>query len=683
MAATRDLVVQVTADVTGLNSGMAKGAQSLATMEKQARDTERQIKKIGEAGANFQKLVNDFAGVTQAQTGAARASADAFQEFSKLQDAVDDLRGSIDPAYAATKRYEAALGTLDDALARGVISADDHAASVKALDDGMTGATKGAGGFQNAARGVAQQLSQVGQQTMATGNFVQALAIQLPDIGIGFGAIGAAAGLVAGVALPMVISAMGSTADAAKKVEDATNASEKAMSELQSAAQAATQPMANLAEKYGLAANEARRFLSAIADAKALDAMDAVQAEVAAISESLGLLYATSAAQKSGFATGLASDLGLVRDTAQEVQSAIDSMARAQGMDEQEAAARRLYDTLIRVYGSIEKMPKPMRDLATATAGAVDKSLQLRNPLERAADAMARLVGYEPGADFLSMAIDRARALGGALAAAVAAKQKLASDFTVDATAGSPGSGTSLLPSVAPGTMEPAVIDAGSWGGGGSGGGGGGKGENPLEKLRQQFATKAELEMQAYATEQEQLQAALDGKVISLERYQQLAEQMQRDHQGRMSEIDVWQYGTGVEKAASFFGDMAQIMEAGGDKTLQIAKSFGAAQALVNAWTGASEALKLPFPGNLLAFGKVLATGFSAVNAIKGAGKGGSSSGAAGASSVSTTAAQAPMQVSLTGLNASDLFSGNVISGLLDKLNAEAGDRGYKIVGFA
>lgn len=47
----------------------------------------------------------------------------------------------------------------------------------------------------------AMQLSQVAQQASATGNWLQALAIQLPDLALAFGPIGIAAGAAAGAAL--------------------------------------------------------------------------------------------------------------------------------------------------------------------------------------------------------------------------------------------------------------------------------------------------------------------------------------------------------------------------------------------------------------------------------------------------------------------------------------------------
>lgn len=78
-------------------------------------------------------------------------------------------------------------------------------------------------------------------------------------------------------------------------------------------------------------------------------------------------------------------------------------------------------------------------------------------------------------------------------------------------------------------------------------------------------------------------------------------------------------------------------------------KKFAAAQALVNAWAGASEALKLPFPSNLAAFAKVLATGMGAVRNINSAKPGGAGAGSSAVASTSgggatSAPAQAPVQ---------------------------------------
>lgn len=79
-------------------------------------------------------------------------------------------------------------------------------------------------------------------------------------------------------------------------------------------------------------------------------------------------------------------------------------------------------------------------------------------------------------------------------------------------------------------------------------------------------------------------------------------------------------------------------------------KKFAMAQALVNAWTGATEALKLPFPANLGAFAKVLATGMAAVKNINSA-KPGSAGGGGGAAAAGGGASAAPAQAPTQTMN--------------------------------
>lgn len=115
----------------------------------------------------------------------------------------------------------------------------------------------------------------------------------------------------------------------------------------------------------------------------------------------------------------------------------------------------------------------------------------------------------------------------------------------------------------------------------------------------------------------------------------------------------------------------------------QGSKKFAAAQALVNAWAGASEALKLPFPKNLAAFAKVLATGLGAVRNIKSATPGGGGGGAVGGGAVASAApaaTQSPLDVRLNLVGDGDYVRKSDVSSLLDILNKEAGDKGYRLM---
>lgn len=105
-------------------------------------------------------------------------------------------------------------------------------------------------------------------------------------------------------------------------------------------------------------------------------------------------------------------------------------------------------------------------------------------------------------------------------------------------------------------------------------------------------------------------------------------------------------------------------------------KAISAAQALVNVWTGATEALKLPFPSSLLAFGKVLGTGLAAVKNIQGARVGGGSGGGASAAA----AAPAPMQFSLTAIGDGRYVDQSQLWTQLKTMNDLAGDKGFTLL---
>ena len=66
-------------------------------------------------------------------------------------------------------------------------------------------------------RNVSLQLSQVAQQGAATGNYLKALAIQLPDLALGFGTVGIVIGALAGTLLPLAVNLLRSGDKAARR----------------------------------------------------------------------------------------------------------------------------------------------------------------------------------------------------------------------------------------------------------------------------------------------------------------------------------------------------------------------------------------------------------------------------------------------------------------------------------
>jgi hypothetical protein len=139
----------------------------------------------------------------------------------------------------------------------------------------------------------------------------------------------------------------------------------------------------------------------------------------------------------------------------------------------------------------------------------------------------------------------------------------------------------------------------------------------------------------------------------------------------QISSWAIWRVRTDLQKADQFLGDMASAFQSGNEDMLRISKAFGAAQALVSAFTGAAEAL---------AFAKVLATGLGAVQSIKGVTPGGGGASAAGAvASAAAAPAASPLDVRLSGMSADEFISGASLESLFDRLQDEAGDRGLRV----
>jgi len=131
---------------------------------------------------------------------------------------------------------------------------EDTARRTRGSYDRMTAASNN---FSNSSRMLALQLSQVGQQTMASGHFMQALALQLPDIGLAFGTVGIAAGLLAGVTLPLLSSALGVGSEEAQKLAKAMETIAKKTKDANEAYRVFVR---------GLSSTEELRLVDAIAD---------------------------------------------------------------------------------------------------------------------------------------------------------------------------------------------------------------------------------------------------------------------------------------------------------------------------------------------------------------------------------------------------------------------------------
>jgi hypothetical protein len=196
-----------------------------------------------------------------------------------------------------------------------------------------------------------------------------------------------------------------------------------------------------------------------------------------------------------------------------------------------------------------------------------------------------------------------------------------------------------LVTTEVPSITLPSRSDEDDEGGGGDGGSGGGGSrltdaeslaeelEARLEVLTEGLATESELVQSWYDEGVQTLQDAKAAELLTEEEYRLQRERLEEEHQRRIN---------GIKKAGAM-ADLALLVGAGAEvlgalgenneKALKLAQAFGAAQALISAYQGAAEALKLPFPANIAAAATVLAKGIGFVAAIKGVSKGGGGSG--------------------------------------------------------
>lgn len=612
MSQEGDIVFMIGGDTTGLTRAGQSGEQSLVAMEKAAKALEREIGKIGQAGVDFQREMNKLTGVTTEFSKSARESAAAFEAFERARAQVDNLRASIDPLFAASKRYETALLQLDAALEMGTISAREHAqmadmvaASYLRADSAAGQMGTGVGLMGRMAQNARGQIQNVGYQVQdfavqlgAGTSATQAFAQQFPQMASAFGPWGVAIGTAAAILVPLGAAFL-SAADNADTMTEALDRQKTIAEEL-------------------VAVSERLRLERAMIDTGAQ-----TEAEQRAMEEMKRL-----AAERYALEYELSQLLNSANDTMGMInQKEVDRVKAAiQTNEANRVTNQQLLDRIARERAHLE---------ATKLTQAAAEEFQKLMQQIAAADISSP---WQKAVSWIQRAIDKqgelARASGvyGEIGARgdprqFGANSGMSNTFGVE------------------NFRDPEAF--------GSGVGGGGGGANPiqtqLESLRQQMMTEEQIEMESFARRQEMLQQALDQKLVTQQEYASLMEQAQEKHQAAMSDIDVMRYGTAAQQFGEYMSGISSILQAGGEKQQRIAKAFAAAETLINAWRAYGQTLSdpsLPFFAKLPAAMKILAAGMGAVNAIRSGSKSAAGTGAsAAAAGVATSGAVAPQAV--------------------------------------
>lgn len=275
-------------DTPGLIVPVEVGTKKLgSSIDKAVNKVERGMSKIA------QEFIKNNPGSHLAKM--AKENADlADKEFRRHERSITRLKTSLDPAYAAQRRYERAARQVAEAVRMGAVSQKDANAILelaRARHLGAAGAAqthaaaqRGMFNVSNAGRFVIQNTAnQVGdmavQLQMGTSP-MRVMAQQLPQVFGGFSALGGALGLVA--PLLGTIAAIGfpvaafllATGDDAEEAADKVETFAEALSSAKTAIDRASTAMRlagaggaeDLAEVYGAVTDKVRDLASALAE---------------------------------------------------------------------------------------------------------------------------------------------------------------------------------------------------------------------------------------------------------------------------------------------------------------------------------------------------------------------------------------------------------------------------------
>jgi hypothetical protein len=346
---------------------------------------------MGSALAATSGATRDFTSSLEGLATQAQLTDAELSEMASHSAQFNALRSSLDPLYAASMRYESAVEQVNAALRAQVITQAEasrvlglaEGAYLRAGNAAASVGTKSAFAANGGVRMLGQQISQVAQQGAATGQWMQALSIQAADIGMAFGGVGIAIGILATVGMPLLMQAMGGAESAADRMADAQDRLADSVASLRDISTELNNLDA-LEQKYGEIdarliglIERQREFHAEAARGAARDAISALADEYGVASGALNLYRITG----KGAAADLAESLGLTKTAMVGLQDAIRDAQTATTFEEQA-------DALARVDGWLQKSTISTSDLAKGVGDAALEMLAAEKAASDSADAV-------------------------------------------------------------------------------------------------------------------------------------------------------------------------------------------------------------------------------------------------------------------------------------------------------
>lgn len=399
--------------------------------------TQRQANLVQEQAASR------YLGVATAAERAAMAQAEQTRAVASAKASYQSLRASIDPVYASSKRYEAGLETLNAALAQNLIGEREHARALQLLDAQLagTGRQMGAAGTASARMSMAFsnasfQVQDFFVQIAAGTDWLRALSMQLPQLLGAFGFAGKLAMWGAGLGTLVAVGAavapmlfnMKGAADAAKEAVDDLS---DAVARYSRYTELANKSQIELVAQFGSVSAEASQAAQILAQFAKIEAVQTMDAALKRLAETFGglsdkMVYGVEDGplwfnrglgvmkEWQETAINLQKQLGITEAQALDTAGAMSLALSAQGkpIEDQVAAAVRLNDSFVAIFGSVERIPPQLQEVAKQALLLSLSAGEIVDPLERARAAGEKLSKAANGAiDDYSRQAELARAI--------------------------------------------------------------------------------------------------------------------------------------------------------------------------------------------------------------------------------------------------------------------------------
>lgn len=574
------------------------------------------------------------------------------RDVLKGQDALEDLAASTVRADGASKKLTGATSTLGVSMQRTAQQSSNLNRSL-AMNS-------------NAVRQVGQNLSQVVQQASVTGNVFQALTVQAADIGLAFGTVGIAVG-AAITAFGALAPALLNSESAADRLESQMDALNQLLGSINATTALLEKNTRDLSAIYGQYADRVRKVAQVQAELQLSKLTDDFRTLTSVLADTDFSFRLTEQFLDvtSREARGLSASLGASVENTKALVDNLRILQGGAGLEEQQQAVLAISELLRSGAIQVEKFPPAFRSALTEAIRLSISTDEVRAAAERLSDASKEIS--------FSGAISDAQKLADELGVSVGLAQQIANARN---GGGRNNNGLDALDPRNPNNTRP-IFDGATGNvsqfdprrnraASRSGGGRADPFEQNLSRLMDSLRTERETIEQWYADSEALLNDHRAKQYLTEQEYRESIVRLEREYQARLSNIRDGSHNDTLIATSSFFGSLAEITAAGGNRLVRATQAFAAIETLINTYRAQAQVLadpSLPFFAKFAAYAKIGAAGLSLVSAIKGAGGG---STAAGGGSVNPASQAAPQQTKTTIVDLGD--SPDWLKGMADDM---------------